>query len=268
MPHRTRTSNAAYSAPIVSKAIRIIDAIVSSGNNKGISEIASELSLAKSTTHGILTALEESGWALRDPVSRKYTCGYKLKELGANAQVRLPLVTVARPYLEHLSAEVNDDVFMGIIAAGRILIIDQVESSTALKVARRPGTSISTLAGAAGRIFLAYQDRPEVATMLRSRPMPKFTEKSITDPDRYLEMLDQVKKQGQAEDHGEYIPNVWAIATPIFHGPRNRKRMVAGFWIVGLDGNPPEERLRDIRNKALETGNKITEAITRHTGEL
>jgi DNA-binding IclR family transcriptional regulator len=267
MPHKTRSSNAAYSAPIVSKAIRIIDAIVASGSNKGISEIASELSLAKSTTHGILTALEESGWVLRDPVSRKYTCGYKLKELGLNAQVKLPLVSVARPFLEELSAQVNEDVFMGVIAAGRILVIDQVESSTELKVARRPGASISILAGAAGRIFLAHQDRQEVATMLRARPMPKFTDRSITDPDKYLEMLDEVRKRGQAEDHGEYIPNVWAIAVPIFHGPRNRKRMVAGFWVVGLDGDPPEGLLKSVRQKALENADRITEAITRHTGE-
>ncbi len=268
MPHRTRNSNVAYSAPIVSKAIRIIDTIITSGNNKGISEIASELSLAKSTTHGILTALEEAGWVLRDPVSRKYTCGYKLKELSLGAQVKLPLVSIARPFLEELSGLVNEDVFIGISAAGRILVLDQIESSTELKVAKRPGTSISMLAGGAGRIFLAHQDRPWVATLLRARPMPKFTEKSITDPDLYMDILNQVFENGYASDQGEYIPNVWCVAAPVFHGPKNRRRMVAGFWVVGLDESPSQAKLDHVIETAKKAAAKITEAITNHTGEF
>ena len=72
---------ATYSAPIVSKATKIVKMIAQSAENPGISEIAGLLNLAKSTTHGILAALEESGWVLRDPATLKYTCGYALKYL-------------------------------------------------------------------------------------------------------------------------------------------------------------------------------------------
>ena len=92
-----------YSAPIVSKAMRVLKMILTEPENPGISEIASRLNLAKSTTHGILAALEETGWVLRDPITRKYTCGFTTKKIAENAVVRISLVELARPYLEKLS---------------------------------------------------------------------------------------------------------------------------------------------------------------------
>ncbi len=262
MNQNNGSENSSYSAPIVSKAIRVLNTIVSSPENQGISDIAANLSLAKSTTHGILTALEQSGWVLRDPISRKYTCGYAFKETAVEADVRLPLVELARPHLKELGARLNEDVFLGILAAGRILILDLIESSKELKVAKRPGTAFSILAGAAGKIFLAGLDREWVSTMLRAGPMPQFTPKSITDPDRYMAVLEQVREAGIATDMGEYIPNVWAVAVPVFHGGKNRTRMVAGFWVVGLDPTPSKAKMQTTEHFARITGEVLDRAVT------
>jgi DNA-binding IclR family transcriptional regulator len=268
MNSKKNKANAAYSAPIVSKAMRVLGTIVKAERNQGISEIASSLSLAKSTTHGILTALEESGWVLRDPISRKYTCGHAFKELGTSAEVRLPLVKQARPYLEELGGRLNQDVFLGILAAKRVLILDQVESDNELRVATRPGTGISIYAGSVGRIFLAYQDREWTRDLLNSLPLPSFTPKSVTDAGKYLVQLDQVLADGIAHDVGEYIPSVWCVAVPVLHGSKNRTRMVAAFWIVGLDPAPAREMVERIQRLARQTGEALSLAITAGTNDI
>ncbi len=153
------SENKAYSAPIVSKAMKVLRMIAASDKNPGISEIASKLSLAKSTTHGILAALEESGWVLRDPITRKYTCGYAAKNLGRTADIRIPLVFKARPHLEKLARELDEVVFLGICTGAQLLILDQVESSRDLKITAPPGTRLTVFAGAAGKIFLAHMDK-------------------------------------------------------------------------------------------------------------
>jgi DNA-binding IclR family transcriptional regulator len=71
MNSKQKAVSVSYSAPIVSKAMRVLKMILTESENPGISEIASKLKLAKSTTHGILAALEETGWVLRDPITRK-----------------------------------------------------------------------------------------------------------------------------------------------------------------------------------------------------
>jgi DNA-binding IclR family transcriptional regulator len=253
-----------YSAPIVFKAMRVLRMILTASRNPGISEIAAKLSLAKSTTHGILAALEESGWVLRDPITRKYTCGHAVKDLAGNAAVRVPLVDQARPHLEKLGAELDEDIFLGICTGHQLLILDQIESSKELKMRARPGTRITIFAGAAGKIFLANEDPEAVSRRIRSHPLPKFTPESITDPDRYMADLDKARAEGLAWDMGQYLPNVWAVAVPIFYGKKTRKRMVAGFWVVGLDSELSAQRIQTAKNLGRRTGEALSRAISNH----
>ncbi len=216
MNSRIPQRNSSYNAPIAQKTLKVLARIVSGQQNPGISEIAQDLSLPKSTTHGILAALEESGWILRDPITRKYTCGHALLELASSARVRIPFLDVARPFGRRLAAQVDQDVFVGIFTLAHIVILEQFESSRRLKVATRPGTKLSIFAGAAGKIFLAHLD-PELATSLvRSAVLPRFTARSITEPERYLSELEKVRGVGIAIDMEEYIPDVRAVAVPIF----------------------------------------------------
>jgi DNA-binding IclR family transcriptional regulator len=251
-----------YSAPIVSKAMRVLKMILTETENPGISEIASKLKLAKSTTHGILAALEETGWVLRDPITRKYTCGFTTRKIAEIAAVKIPLVELARPYLEKLSVELNEDVFLGMCGGSHLLILDQIESSKDLKITARPGTHLPLFAGGAGKIFLAYHDPDDLKEILRKNPIPRFTPYSVTDPVQYMEQLKEIREQGIAHDHEEYLMNVTAIAAPIFHGKKNRRRMVAGFWLVGLDLADAPEKMKKAKELALEASEAISRVIS------
>lgn len=254
----------AYSAPIVSKALRVLKMICSSSQNPGISEIAATLSLAKSTTHGILAALETTGWVLRDPITRKYTCGHAVKDLAGKANVRIAIVDQARPYLEKLADELDEDIFLGICTGHQILILDQVESSKDLKIRARPGTRISKFAGAAGKIFMAFHEPQAVKEILQKESMPVFTPQSITDPNRYLTELEKIRVAGVAKDMEEYLPNVWAVAVPIFYGKKTRRRMVAAFWVVGINSESNRQRIQTAERLGRTTGEALSRAISNH----
>jgi DNA-binding IclR family transcriptional regulator len=262
MSTKTDVYPIAYAAPIVTKAMRILRFIVRSTENPGLSDIASRLSLAKSTTHGILTALESSGWVLRDPITRAYTCGHAMKDLVSMANVRVPLVNMARPFLEKLSNLLREDIFLGVLVGQNLLTLDQVETSKELKVTAKPGTRLSIFAGAAGKIFLAYLDEKRLEEILAATPLPSFTSNSITDPDDYKRELKRVRDAGFAVDTGEYIANCRAVAAPIFYGKKNRMRMVAGFWLVSLDWQHSSVDLETIQRLTVETGQKISHAIS------
>lgn len=262
MNSKQKAVSVSYSAPIVSKAMRVLKMILTESENPGISEIASKLKLAKSTTHGILAALEETGWVLRDPITRKYTCGFTTRNIAETASVRIPLVEMARPYLEKLSHKLDEDVFLGMCGGSHLLILDQIESSKELKITARPGTRLPLFAGAAGKIFLAYHDPDDLQEILRKRSLPQFTPYSVTDPAVYVEQLKMIREKGIAQDTEEYLTNVSAIAAPIFHGKKNRRRMVAGFWLVGLDLANSPEKMRTAIKLGLETSEAISRVIS------
>ena len=78
-----------YQAPIVTKAFRILAAIADKTDGMGISEISRDLDISKSTVHGITSALEGQGALIKDPVSKRFSIGYTLIELGKKAYSRI-----------------------------------------------------------------------------------------------------------------------------------------------------------------------------------
>ena len=71
-----------YGAPSVKKAFAILSAISSSKDGLGVSELARDLSMAKSTVHGMTSALEEVGAVMRDPQTKRFRLGFTLFEIG------------------------------------------------------------------------------------------------------------------------------------------------------------------------------------------
>ena len=86
-----------YDAPSVKKAFAILSAISSYKEGMGVSDLAKKLKMAKSTVHGMTSALEELGAVMREPLTKKYKLGFTLLEIGRSAYSQIDLKTSARP---------------------------------------------------------------------------------------------------------------------------------------------------------------------------
>ncbi len=91
-----------YQAPIVKKAFQILRLISDTDRGLKISELSRDLGISKSTVHGITTALEELGAIIRDPLTKKFSLGFTLFELGRAAYSRIDIKDLARPFMEKL----------------------------------------------------------------------------------------------------------------------------------------------------------------------
>ena len=70
-----------YSAPLLKKAIEILKLIAADTAPLGVTDISKKLGISKSTTFGILKALEGEGFLYKEPVSKKYSIGQALGDL-------------------------------------------------------------------------------------------------------------------------------------------------------------------------------------------
>jgi hypothetical protein len=52
------------------------------------------------------------------------------------------------------------------------------------------------------------------------------------------------------------------VAVPIFYGKKNRKRMVAGFWIVGLDWHVNPAKMERAARLAVKTAEIVSQVIS------
>jgi DNA-binding IclR family transcriptional regulator len=251
-----------YGAPSVKKAFAILSAISSSKDGLGVSELARDLSMAKSTVHGMTSALEEVGAVMRDPQTKRFKLGFTLFEIGRSAYSQIDLKTSARPVMEELMGKTQTSVFLGILNWDHVTVLDIVESRQDFKITAPVGTTIPLMAGAVGKAFLAFMDEEQALKVLKSKGLPRFTEYSIADPETYYQELKQVRKQGYAVDDEEYILGVRAVASPL----KGLGQLRSAIWIVGFKASLDEKRMktmtRETHHAAQTISRRIQEQLT------
>lgn len=247
-----------YSAPSVKKAFKILQTLSDSSTSVGISELAKELRIGKSTVHGITSALEELGVLVRDPVHKKYTVGYTLLELGRKAYAKMKLRNVARIPLERLMEKLGETVFLGILNGDHITILDVVESHHELKITSPPGTRLSLLAGATGKIFMAQFDAGKAKEIVQRLGLTRYTTKSMTDLKEFLKEVEETKRRGFAIDDEEYMVGVRAIATSI----HTTSPPLAAIWVVGFTASLNDQKIEKGILEIQKTAQEISHALS------
>lgn len=246
-----------YFAPSVKKAFEILKLISSKKEGLGISEIARAIGMAKSTVHGMTSALEESGAVTRDPDTKRYSLGFTLFELGRVAYSQTDLKDLAKPVMEQLMEKTQASVFLGVLNWDHVTILDIVEPRTELKITSPIGTTIPLLAGAVGKVFMATMGEHQALKFIQSKGLTKYTPRSIADPDKYLREIRAAKEQGFATDDEEYILGVRAVAAPIaWEG-----HPLSAIWVVGFKASIDEGKMKTLTEVTREAAGAIEKKI-------
>jgi IclR family KDG regulon transcriptional repressor len=248
-----------YFAPSVKRAFEILKLVSTSREGVGISEIARGLGMAKSTVHGMTSALEEIGVVLRDPATKRYTLGFTLFELGKKAYSQIDLKDLARPVAEELMERTSASVFLGVLNWDHVTVLDVVDPRTELKITAPIGTTLPLLAGAVGKVFLSKLDEEEVRRIIKTKGLTRFTENSITSTERYLQEIRAARETGFATDDEEYILGVRAVAAPI----NRAEPLMSAIWVVGLKASLDEEKMKLVTRYAVDAARAIDLRIER-----
>jgi len=246
-----------YGAPSVKKAFAILGAISSSKDGMGVSDLAKKLKMAKSTVHGMTSALEELGAAMRDPLTKKYKLGFALLEIGRSAYSQIDLQTSARPITEELMEKTRTSVFLGILNWDQVTILDIVESRRDLNITAPVGSTIPLFAGAVGKVFLAAMPEEQAAKMVKSKGLPRFTDNTIVDMNQYLNELRQVREKGYAVDDEEYLMGVRAVASPLI----GLGQLRSAIWAVGFKASLDDKKMQTLTGETHQAAEAISRRI-------
>ena len=247
-----------YSVPSVIKAFKVLEIISESGMDMSISELSRGLELSKGTVFAIASTLKRLGVLVRDPVTKKFSLGYTLLELGRRAFVRGNVREVARKPMEDLVEEIQETVFLGVLNGDHVTILDVVESKRDLKITAPSGTRLPLLAGATGKVFLTNMDTGRAREVIDSLGLTAYTPNSITDVDRYMEEIDEVREKGFATDDEEYIRGVRAVAFPLEADP-----LPHAIWVVGFSTSLEDKKMVWVIDELRKTSHFISEAFKR-----
>lgn len=244
--------------PAVERAVLVLQALGGDDRGRRLSELSRELGLSKSTLSGLLSTLERYGLVERDPDSRVFRLGMGLLDLGGAVLRRLDLRELARPSLRRLSEASGETAILHVRDGEEAVIVDRSEPPRQLKVVAPLGHRLPPFAGSVAKAILATLPEREAAALVRSRPLPTFTSRSITTPDRYLAELARVREDGYALEDDEYLAGVHAVSAAILDAGG---RAVATLSVAAVRARVTSERIRALGPVVAEAARDVSRRL-------
>lgn len=250
----------AIATPMVERTFRLLDILSASEDGLTFSDLARALGTSKGSLHGLLKSLERIRVVARGE-GRRYIVGPRIYELALAYSQRAGLRRLALPSMDRLAAAIGETIFLGRVEDDGVLIVDRRNAEngpSALHISAAPGTRVPLLAAALGRVVLATWPSARREAYLRAHSLPRFTERSVTDPDAFLATIATTAESGIGMDREEYLAGVNAVAVPI----RGLGGSLAGLlWVVGFATRLDDDAMRRAGELLHDEAEAIAQAL-------
>ncbi len=204
----------------VDRALLVMEALYHNEGEMGVSEIAAEMKLYKSTVFRTLVTLENKGYVYRNGTTGKYGLGLRLFALGMVVGEKMSIDRILAPHAKVLTDKYNEVFHYTILdlnARSRpqlILIYRMENDATLLKVTPQVGTSSLAHCSSSGKALLAFCD-PAYLGRFEGCPLPGRTANSITDWKALGKELAAIRERGYAVDDEELEIGLTCVGVPI-----------------------------------------------------
>ena len=192
---------------VIARAAAILRTLEEDASGLSLGQIAQRTGLARSTVQRIVAALQAEKLVISASPTGRVMLGPAILRLAG--AVRSDFVTLARPLLTKLSGELRETVDLATIRKDRLLFIDQVIGPQRLRTVSAVGETFPLYCTANGKAYLATLDDRAVERLVGGR-FEARTPNTITDLDRLLAELAQVRVSGVAFDREEHTLGVAA----------------------------------------------------------
>jgi DNA-binding IclR family transcriptional regulator len=231
----------------VDRALSILEVLARTGES-GVTEIAGELGVHKSTAFRLVATLESHRLVEQINDRGRYRLGVGNQRHAGATTARLDVVSEARPVTRQLAADTGETVNITVLSDESALYLDQAAGSSAQQSHNWVGQRIPLHATSNGKILLSELSDAELAAALPH--LPHYTDHTITSRSELVEQLAEVRRLGYAVAVDELEMGLTAAAAPI--------RSAHGDIIASMSISGPTFRLT--RDRLDETVPMVVEA--------
>lgn len=202
------------------RALALLELLTTREEPMSFADIGDALGYPRSSLHGLLHTLVARGWVRYDRTTQAYALGLRTLEAGHAYSRSQSLVERALPLMRTIRDAVDETVQLAVLDGLANVYIAKVDGRQALTLASEVGRRLPAHATGVGKVLLAGLDPTDLDRRLdRARleraGLQRFTPHTITDPDRLLAHLDQIRHRGFGVDNEEYTRGVRCVAVPI-----------------------------------------------------
>ncbi len=197
---------------VIARAATILRALEDENAGLSLGQIAQRVNLARSTVQRIVAALETEKLVIAATPNGRVRLGPTILRLAAS--VRSDFVSLARPFLERLSEELQETVDLSTVKKDHLVFIDQVIGSQRLRTASAVGETFPLHCTANGKAYLAQLSDPAIEALI-GRNYESRTPNSLTRFDALIADLKVVRRTGIAFDREEHALGICAVGVAL-----------------------------------------------------
>ena len=218
------------SVKTIDRMVEVLDCFSTDRPAWSLAELSAHLVLPKSTLHRFLAGLERHGLVRRGYDDGKWRLGHRLVIWGSLAAATTGVQHIASAAMRELAETTRETVLLTEYHDGEVVCMDKIETSHSVRIALEVGSRRAPHAGASSKVLMAYLPQDEISRIIEEKGLPRYCERTITDPAELRRELERVRQCGYALSYEETDCGAWGIATPVRDW---NERVVAALGIAG-----------------------------------
>lgn len=241
----------------LSRALHLLNVVAASDQGLPLSEAARAAGLAVSTSHRLLTTLEQDKFVRFDRERGAWVIGVQAFIIGSAFPRARDLTAIARPVMRQLMEKSGETVNLAIEDQGYAVYVAQVECRKLMRAISRPGGRAAMHASGVGKALLAAMPDGEAEAIVNLRGLAKETSQTVDTLPKLRAELAAIRARGYAIDDEENTVGLRCVAAAVYdeHG--------CPFAALSLSG--PAARMGDSVLAGL--GEAVIDAAQRITAQ-
>lgn len=248
-----------YGVPILESAFRVLESFHRTDEELSLRELSVRAEIPSTSAFRILFTLDKLGYISKNPTTRRYQLGLKIREIARIALPGRDLVQIARPFLTQLLDAFDETVNLAVLRNGEIIYVQTLESNHAFRMAAEVGSRAPVHSSALGKSIAAFLPKASLQALLNSNKLVQFTPRTITNRSHFIKALAKIRGCGYSFDNEETEIGATCVASPILN---SYVHAVAAVSVAG-----PTYRIRAERQRIVRAVKKAAAAISELTNK-
>jgi DNA-binding IclR family transcriptional regulator len=241
----------------VDRAVSALEILAQRGE-AGVSEVATDIGVHKSTAFRLLAALEERELVEQTQERGKYRLGFGILRLASAVPGRLDVTRQGRPVCEQLAVRLGETVNIAVRRSHFVVNVDQVRGPTAVGAHNWVGELTPLHATSSGKVLLAYMSPEDRREMLKTAGLARLTGHTITSYAELEKQIEAVPRDGYACSIEELEEGLNAVAAPIYN---HTGEVIAALSVSGPVYRFTRARLEAVIPDVVATAGAISQRM-------
>ena len=240
----------------VDRVLTVMEIIAALGQ-AGVTEIANELGVHKSTVSRLISVLEARGYVDQLSDRGKYRLGFAVARLARASSGQLDLVKQSQAVCDTLAADSGETTNLAVLDDDRIVNIAEAIGPAGVALRTWVGQSCPAHATSSGKVLLAGLSTGELRERLTTR-LDSYTDATVTLRAALEAELAAVRTNGWASVREELEVGLNAVAAPVYDADAE---VVAALSVSGPSYRLGVDEIEAIAKRTVAAAESISRRL-------